>query len=276
MRVDTRKSFAALIKGAWESTKGERPRFFLFIFLFALAYSLDLAVPWALGYTLGVFVDHGVSEQALRLGILGILAYTGLRLVSKVFHHLARWVQNRVAYVARMHTLTKMFDCYMRFPLRWHIERHSGENLSKLHRSAGAIDSMIGTYVWQLVDGIVKVVFAGSLIFFLDFWVAVSLLIIAAATIGAMVFFNKKLIHRIRRNNTFYNKINRICVDYLTNIVTVKTLGIEESARRHLRSQRGDGLNLSQSISAYMELKWSATGVGSALVMGLTLFIYFL
>lgn len=275
MNRSIKKSFLNLLNGAWQATIDERPRLFLFIILFVTAYCLDLLVPWAIGYTLGVFVERGFTPEAFQRGLVGLAAYTGLRLGYAFFHHYARYVQNRVSYSARMHTIIKIFDALMKFPLRWHVEHHSGENLSRLHRSAGAVDSMIGTYVWQVIEGSVKVVFAGVAIFALDFWVAFNVLVMSGLTIYAMVFFNKRLTDKIRRNNAFGDKINRICVDYLFNIVTVKTLGVEESAKRHLRMQRGGGLRLSQRISRFMELKWGATTVGYALVIGSSLLIYF-
>jgi ATP-binding cassette, subfamily B, bacterial len=145
----TTRAFTALIRGAWRATARERIRFWLFIFLFILAYTFDLAVPWAIGYTLDVFVKYGLTDEAMRLGTYGILAYTALRLSHSVFHHLARYIQNTVTYTARMATLTQIFSDLLKYPLRWHIGRHSGENLSKLHRSAAAVDSVIGTYIWR-------------------------------------------------------------------------------------------------------------------------------
>jgi ABC-type multidrug transport system fused ATPase/permease subunit len=275
MNRRTKQSFSALLRGAWDSTIDERPRLLLFSVLFILAYTLDLLVPWAIGYTLGVFVQLGVTTEAFREGLVGIGAYTLLRLLYTVFHHYARYVQNRVAYSARMNIMSRIFDALMKFPLRWHVGHHSGESLSKLQRSAGAIDSMIGTYIWQIIEGSVKVIFAGVAIFALDFWVATNVLVMSTLTIGAMILFNQKLTARIRRNNSFGNKLNRIVVDYLSNIVTVKTLGVEHAASHHLRSQKEEGLVLSQSISAYMELKWGSTGLGYALVISSSLLIYF-
>ncbi len=271
----TKQSFVALLKGAWQATIDERPRLFVFCFFFALAYGLDLLVPWTMGYTLGTFVQYGFSPEAMHRGILMLCAYTALRLTYAFFMHFARYVQNRVAYSSRMHTLSEIFDCFMKFPLRWHVEHHSGENLSKLHRSAGAIDLLIGTYVWQIIECSIKVIGAAAAIFALDFQVAFAVLLVSVGTISAMIFFNLKLTRHIRRNNIFWNKINRICVDYLSNIVTVKTLGVEEAAKRHLRGQRAQGLRLSQQISRLMEMKWGSTDVGSALVVGMSLFIYF-
>ncbi|MCC6933454.1 MAG: ABC transporter ATP-binding protein [Deltaproteobacteria bacterium] len=275
MKVNTKKNFLALTKGAWESTCEERPRLFVFIVLFFFAYSLDLLVPWAIGYTLNAFATLGGTAEAFEKGFMGIAAFTVLRLLYTCFHHYARYVQSRVSYCARMFTMRKIFNCLMRFPLRWHVEHHSGENLSKLHRSVGAVDAMIGTYIWQIIECSVKVVFAGIAIIALDMEISLIVLAISILTIALMIFFNHKLTDRIRRNNIFYNKLNRILVDYLSNIVTVKTLSVESSARKHLADQRIEGLRLSQRIASFMEFKWGSVTFGSALVTSAVLCVYF-
>lgn len=275
MTPTTRKSFKDLTKGAWAATAGHRVRFFAFVVVFVAAYTLDLAVPWSIGYTLSVFVKRGLTKAAFYQGLWGIGFYTVLRFGNIVLHHLGRYLQSTVTYSARMNTLTQIFGAMISYPLRWHIERHSGENLSKLHRSAGAVEAVIGTYVWQIIEGVVKVVFAGVAIFALDFWVAVTVLGIALLTIALMILFNRLVTKRIRQNNAFYNKINRICVDYLFNIVTVKTLGLEPAAKRYLQETRAEGYTLAKKISKYMELKWAQTGIGNALVIAITLIIYF-
>ena len=271
----TGKSFRELSVAAWEATATERPRLFLFMTLFILAYSVDLLVPWAIGYTIAALAKEGFTDAAYTQALWGIGAYMGLRLLYTFFHHLGRYVQNTVAYTARMATLTKLFDTLMVFPLNWHVRHHSGESISKIHRSTGAIDQTIGTYIWQIIEGTVKVLFASIAIFYLDFWVAINVMVMAFLTIFFMIFFNKRLVSRIRRNNWFYDKINRICVDYLSNIVTVKTLTLEKAAGDYLKKYRDDGLALSQKISKYSELKWGSTGIGYALVIGSSLMIYF-
>ncbi len=275
MRTSSKKPFVSLLKGSWDSTADERPRLYLFTIFFIIAYALDLLVPLATGYTLGVFVEGGMSDETFHKGLLGIAAFTLLRLGYALFHHIARYIQNHVAYTARMNSMSETFNAYMDFSLRWHVNHHSGENLSKLHRSAGAVNQMVGVYVWQVIEGAVKVVGAGVAIFALDFWVAASLLTLSSFTIGAMIFFNRRLTISIRKNNVFYDRLNRVLVDYLSNIVTVKTLGVEQSGKRHLRSRKNEGLRLNQIIAALTELKWGATGVGYALVISSALLIYF-
>lgn len=266
---------SGLIKASWAATAGERPRFFGFVGCFILSYSLELLTPWAIGYTLGVFVRDGFTDAAYQQAVWGILAYIALRLSYTFLHHFSRYLQNTVAYSARMNTMNSVFGALIQYPMNWHIGSHSGDNLSKLHRATGAIDSCIGTYVWQVIEGLVKVVFASIAIFALDLWVAINVILMGLVTILIMILFNKRLTAAYRQNNIFGNKLNRICIDYLFNIVTVKTLGLEKAANSYLRGQKSEGLAYSQRISLYSELKWGTTAVGYGLVIGSSLLIYF-
>ncbi|MCO6429813.1 MAG: ABC transporter ATP-binding protein [Deltaproteobacteria bacterium] len=267
--------FSLLLKASWEATSQERFKFYAFIFLFVLSYTIDLLVPWAIGYTIGVFVNQGLNQEAFNSAMYGIAAYMAIRLAHTFLHHYARYLQAQVAYSARMYTLNNIFGSLLKYPLNWQIESHSGDNLSKLNRSAGAIDSCIGTFVWQLIEGLVKVLFASVAIFALDFWVAVNVFTMGLVTIIIMILFNKRLTARFRDNNLFYNKIYRICIDYLFNVVTVKTLRLEPAARSYLKKQHDEGMRYTRKIAKYSELKWGTTAVGYGIVIGTSLLIYF-
>jgi len=261
--------------GAWRSTEGIRFRFFAFVILFLLAYTIDLMVPWAMGYTLGVFVKEGFTDSAFDNALLGIGAYVGLQLAKTICHHTARYIQQTVAFNARMKTLEEIFSTLLAFPLSWHVTHHSGESLSRLHRSAGAIDSTVGTYIWQIIEGGVKFAFASIAIMALDFWVAINVLAMGLVTILVMVLFNRKLTTYIRQNNAFFDRLNRICIDYLFNIVTVKSLRLEKISQKYLLDTKPHGYALQKKIASFQELKWGAVGIGYCLVMGSSLLIYF-
>lgn len=273
--VAPESALKSLLAASWESTRNERGRFFLFVVLFIIAYSIDLVTPWAIGYILGVFVTSGFTEAAFNQAATGVGIYVALKFAYLLAHHYARFQQIRVAYSARMHTLNKLFGAFMNYPLSWHVRHHSGDSLSKLHRSAGAIENCIGTYVWQVIEGVVKIVFAGIAIFALDIGVALNVLIMSALSILFMVLFNKRLVQRIRRNNAFNDKLNRMCVDQLFNIVTVKTLSLETHAKKQISKLRDEGALYIRKIAKYGELKWGSVGMGYSLVIGSSLLIYF-
>jgi ATP-binding cassette subfamily B protein len=272
---DTLDSVLALARASWESTAGVRVRLFCFIVLYVLAYSIDLLVPWAIGWILGVFVKEGLTEHAIQESMRWIGLYVALKMGYAAAHHFGRYYQGTTAYVARFKKLEEVFTALISFPLKWHVTHHTGENLSKLNRSVGAIESVVSNYIWQIIDGVMKFFAASILLFALDVEVAIAVLVMGCITVAVMILFNARLTRNIRRNNRFYDKLNRTCVDYLSNIITVKTLHLEKPAISYLSDQRVDGLKLSRKIWKYQELKWGTIAVGYSLVMGTSLYIYF-
>lgn len=271
----TLASVGNLARASWESTAGTRVRFFCFVSLYVIAYSLDLLVPWAIGWTLGVFVKNGLTQEAFNQSLNGIALYVGLKMAYAASHHFGRYFQGTTAYNSRFKKLEEVFTALITFPLKWHVHHHTGENLSRLHRSVGAIESVVSNYVWQIIDGVMKFFAATLLIFALDAEVAIVVLVMGFVTVMVMILFNSRLTRNIRKNNRFYDRLNRTCVDYLSNIITVKTLRLEAPAISYLTEQRDEGFRLSRKIWKYQELKWGTIAVGYSLVMGTSLLVYF-
>jgi ATP-binding cassette subfamily B protein len=272
---NTLASVGNLARASWESTAGTRVRFFCFVSLYVIAYSLDLLVPWAIGWTLGVFVKNGLTQEAFNQSLNGIALYVGLKMAYAASHHFGRYFQGTTAYNSRFKKLEEVFTALITFPLKWHVHHHTGENLSRLNRSVGAIESVVSNYVWQIIDGVMKFFAATLLIFALDAEVAVVVLVMGFVTVMVMILFNARLTRNIRKNNRFYDRLNRTCVDYLSNIITVKTLRLEAPAISYLTEQRDEGFRLSRKIWKYQELKWGTIAVGYSLVMGTSLLVYF-
>jgi ATP-binding cassette subfamily B protein len=270
-----RRGLGPLVRASWAALGPSRPRFFLFVGLFVAANVAELLVPWALGYTIGVFVEHGFTRVAYEGAMLGIACYLGLRFANILLHHLGRYVQSGVAYQARMHTLGQVFAALLGYGLHWHVERHTGENLAKLNRSALAVSNVVGQYSWQVLEGTVKVALASLALAALDAVVAVNVVVMSVATLAAMMYFNRRLVEHIRATNQFDNKIGRVCVDYLANVVTVKTLSLERAATSELASHREEGHANVRRMSRFSELKWAAVNAGYALVMATSLLWYF-
>jgi ABC-type multidrug transport system fused ATPase/permease subunit len=273
--ASTLNSVASLAKASWDSTAGSRLRLTSFILLYVIAYSIDLLVPWAIGWILGVFVKEGLTEHAIQESLRWIMFYVALKMAYAAAHHFGRYYQGTTAYGARFKKLEEVFTALVSFPLKWHVTHHTGENLSKLHRSVGAIESVVSNYIWQIIDGIMKFFAASLLLFALDVEVAITVLVMGFITVMVMILFNARLTRNIRRNNRFYDRLNRTCVDYLSNIITVKTLHLEQPALNYLTSQRDEGFKLSRKIWKYQELKWGTIAVGYSLVMGTSLYVYF-
>lgn len=273
--MKTAGGLIALLRASWQALGANRGRFYLVIALFIVANSAELLVPWAIGYTVGVFVEHGPGPLAYQRALVGVGCYLGLRFINILLHHLGRYLQSGVAFQARMHTMSEVFRALLGYGLHWHTERHTGENLAKLNRSALAVNNMIGQYSWQVLEGTVKVVLASVALAALDVRVAANVLVMGVATLAAMTYFNRRMVENIRLTNQFDNTIGRVCVDYLSNVVTVKTLGLERLAVSDLAGRREEGLANVRRVSRFSELKWAVVSCGYAAVMATSLLLYF-
>ena len=114
----TLTSVISLAKASWESTAGSRLRLACFVLLYVLAYSIDLLVPWAIGWILGVFVKEGVTEHAIQESMRWIILYVGLKMAYAAAHHFGRYYQGTTAYGARFKKLEEVFTALVSFPLK--------------------------------------------------------------------------------------------------------------------------------------------------------------
>lgn len=267
-------SVGVLLRGAWSASEGIRPRLFLFMGLFILAYTLDLLTPWALGYMLGALVSGGATPESLATANLALMGYLGLRLAYYACHHLARYIQQTSSFLAKMQVMQHFFTRILSLPLNWQVQHHSGEKLNRLHRAAGAVDAAIGTYTWQFIEGVTKLLFATVAIFALDALVAFSVVGMGLITVLMIVFFNRKLVRAVRENNHFFDRMNQIVVDFFANIITVKSLNIEPHAKQYLDQQRAQGAAINRRILRLSEAKWASVGLGYTMVIGIALLIY--
>lgn len=268
-------SIKNLFGASWLATQGDRVRFTTFCVLYVFAYATEFAVPVVIGMLLDVFVKKGLTSEAFNQAVWWIAAYVGLKVIHALMHHYARYLQGGCAYRARLWKLEEVFSAFMSFPLKWHVHHHSGENLSRLNRSVSAIEAVIGNYLWQIIDGMVRLFASTILIFWLDPIVGFAVLLMGCGSTGLMLLFNSRLTRNIRKMNRFNDRLHRTCVDYLFNIITVKTLHLEEPAVRYLTAHKSDGERLTKKIWKYQELKWGSIDIGYSLVIGLSLLLYF-
>ncbi|MCS6893668.1 MAG: ABC transporter ATP-binding protein/permease [Deltaproteobacteria bacterium] len=268
------KKLKNLVAVSWESTWQNRFGFFAFVLIFVFAYGIDLLSPWFLGKTLSELADKGVTQASLS-NILGyILIYVLIRISVVSLHHLGRIIQLRTGFESKLESLQRLLVSCLTYPLKWHLKRHSGENLNRIHRASAAVEAVISTYIWQVIDGLVKVIFAAAAIAYLNFKVVVIVMITGAISVYFMLFFNKKLLDYVKAMNFFWDRVNKLLVDTLTNIVSVKMLGLEKALADRVIKSRAQGSGVYKKLARFMELKWGSIGIGFVLMTGLSIIVY--
>jgi ABC-type multidrug transport system fused ATPase/permease subunit len=267
-------SIRVLLGACWNATAGDRVRVTAFVILYLLAYSFELAVTFATGYVLSLLARGDFTQETFHQVCLGIVGLISIKIVCALLHHTARYLNEVCAFEARFKKIAEIFGALLSFPLKWHVHHHSGESLSRMHRSVSAVDSVIANYFWQTLDGVVKFLLATAAICSIDPGVAACILGMGGISLVFMIGFNARLARNIRKNNRYHDRLQRTLVDYVSNIITVKTLRLEEPAREYFAAHRAEGRRLKSKISRYQELKWGSIAVGHSLVLGGSLFLY--
>ncbi|MCX7953072.1 MAG: ABC transporter ATP-binding protein/permease [Deltaproteobacteria bacterium] len=265
-----------LISVSWDVTSLQRAQTVLFILVFISAYAVDLLAPVCLGFALRELAQKDLSVEGTDKALLFILGYVIIRIFVVSAHHFARIIQLRTGLEAKLESLQRLLTACLLYPLKWHLKRHSGENLNRIHRASASIEAVIATYIWQVIDGLVKVVFAASAIAFLNFKVVLIVILTSALSVYFMLFFNKRLLDFVKAMNFFWDRANKLLVDTLTNIVSVKMLGLEEALSERISRFRPQGSNIYKKLSRFMELKWGSIGIGFAIMSGLSIVVYVL
>lgn len=270
------KKLKNLVRVSWDTTAKERFNVILFIIIFILAYAVDLLSPVFLGFALKELAEGGFSDESIKKIILLLLGYVGVRVFVVTSHHVARVIQLRAGLSAKLESLERLLTACLMYPLRWHLKRHSGENLNRIHRASGAVEAVISTYIWQVIDGLVKIIFAASAIAFLNYKVVLIVFLTSAISIYFMLLFNQRVLDQIKAMNFFWDRTNKLLVDTLTNIVSVKMLSLEKALSERVANYGPRGKEIYKKFAKFAELKWGSIGVGFALMSGFSVLVYIL
>ncbi len=259
-----------------ESTVKYKFQAISFVLIFLMAYTLDLLAPWFLGYILQHIANTQLDSDSIKYIFTLLLWYVLVRVTVVSLHHFARIIQIRTGFESKLESLKTLLMACLSYPLKWHLKRHSGENLNRIHRASAAVEAVISTYIWQIIDGLVKVIFAIAAIAYLNFKVVVIVVLTSTVSVYFMLVFNRKLLEYVRAMNFFWDRLNKYLVDTLTNIVTVKMLSIENALNDRLAKLHPQGSNIFKKLPKYMEFKWGSVGIGFAIMTGLAIMVYIL
>jgi ATP-binding cassette subfamily B protein len=216
----------------------------------------------------------GHSGKAIYLPVGLLLAYGLLRLINSAFNELRDVIFARVRYHA-MHRLSAEVLAHLyRLPLRFHLERKTGNISQDLNRGAQSVSSILNYLVFNIVPTMAEFLLV-AFILLSKYSLVFSL--ITFSTVGIYIAFTLSItnwrMHFRHEMNRYESEANGQAIDGLLNYETVKYFTNEslELQRYNRTLDRWE----SAAIKSQSTMSLLNAGQGAIIALGVTGVMFF-
>lgn len=267
-----------LLRRAWEYALGYRKIFILYILMLCFAQVMSLAEPWVIGQLLNTVQNGGSSSSimhtwmnwlvALISSAFGedkqtvfhfVLAWLAVFFFAQIFfwcfHGPARIMERLLSFQIRANYKKELFTFVTQLPVKWHKDNHSGENIDRINRASGSLSEFI-SQSFEVIYTMLRL--GGSIVILFYFmWQAAVIAIIATLVALTVIFiFDRFLFRQYKQLNLFENRVASAVHDYVTNIITVITLRLENRVVDEVSRRIYNALPLFRKNVVINESKW--------------------
>ncbi len=239
----------------------------LFIVLFydliptlVIAKVVDFFTNYKTGDSLQVFYGY-VIFLAVTSSIIAIIRLSTKGKLSNI--------QSEIAYFTRVRGFEKLLD----FSVKWHGAENTGNKVQKIQNGVNALketQTLISNGIFPQITSIIGV--TGAFLFINPLFFLYCL-----AYIGMFIFIQASFYQRILKMNYTYNlmleKASGTYYEGLSNILTIKTLGVTEDYKKNIVSKEELSRDFSIKMTRLGTNKWTSFQILNGVVMGGILFL---
>lgn len=208
---------------------------------FAFGKSIDLLQQFNNQLLDDVLVWQGISVGAV--------------LLFWAFHGPARIFERKISLKLTQNLKIMLYDGLTNMPLKWHLDHHSGDTISREKKATIAIKNFSNDqfiYVETIIKFVVSIAFLT--------WIAplIGLLSFLSCLIamGVVLFYDKTLIPLYSKQNEIDNRASGMLFDYLSNITTIKTLRLGLVTKNKLQDELNKMWPVYDKEVVLNEMKW--------------------
>jgi ABC-type multidrug transport system fused ATPase/permease subunit len=185
----------------WELLSESHRLIFVILFFTLLAASLDLVKP----YIVKVVIDHLTNFKKEDLYLMGFLV--AMFFVSDQARSWMQYINNTkvlrlvvdIEYYLGIRAQKKL----MFLPLGYHERENTGNKIVKIERGVQRIEDLVENIAWEVIPTIIQVIFSLFVLFWADYRLGLSLLILVPFFVYLTVKTNKMM--RPYRKEMFKN-----------------------------------------------------------------------
>jgi len=258
MKSSSENMLIFMIQQTWRYAGAWRRRMALFYLMFLAANILIALQP----IVLAKIIDsvQGGGTEAVHDTLAWAVLYGALIVLFWILHGPARVIERRTGYVVFQNFLAAIYQKITEMPLRWHQDHHSGDTINRVNKSGRALFNFVQD---QFVGILMIVRFSVGMIVLCiySWWVALISLAISGLIALAIRRFDAVLIPLIKTTNEREHHLNAALYDYISNIVTVLTLRLQNDTRMEVEQRIGAMKPSFWRQVAVNEYKWGFVNI---------------
>lgn len=175
----------------WNLLKESRRLIFIILFFTIVAATLDLVKP----YIVKVVIDNLTNFTKEDLWLMATLI--GIFFVSDQARSFVSYINNvkifRLLVDMEYYLAIKAQKKLMFLPLAYHEQENTGNKIVKIERGVQRISTLVENIAWEVVPTFIQIVFSLSVLFWADYRLGLSLLILAPLFLYLTIQANKKM-----------------------------------------------------------------------------------
>lgn len=242
----------------WRHAKGCRIRVALYAILACSAILVSLSMPLIIARFMNAAQQlEGEALIAEASYLMGIFLLT--QVIFWLLHGPSRIIETVVAFHIRQASQTSLFGKAAALPMRWHNAHHSGETIDQVARASQALHEFTGGS-FEVIHLLTRFIGAVGLLCWIMPQAGLAVVVIGILAMMTIILFDRKLAIQYTLLNKRFNEIAAAIQDYLSNIVTIKSLRLEQRVTDEVHERTGRILPLYKKNVVLNELKWFTSG----------------
>ena len=266
--------FLDLIKLLWKYLKPYKKTVYWCIFLATLAAVISAVIPLVYGRLVDEAVGSDPNLQIIGLVLLGWLVFVSLA------NWMDRYISFKGGWLGEKNYQAFMGDLYSHFiqlPIKFHKEKKSGEQISKLDRAAERISQITGHVLFYLAPSFLTAIIAIILMFVTEWRLTLVVVFALVVYVVATIYKTKPIIKAQKVMNRGWEKTRGYIYDSANNIQIIKS-HVNEREEEKITRRRLDNFfdkmvswfNVWRNLSCW---QFNIQGFSFVIVFGLAIYL---
>ncbi len=241
------------IKDLWGFFAKNKGKFIFFTILLGIASTQALIVPIIIAKIVDFFIQE---QQNLSIFYMYLGVLLGVKIFTSILRLRAKYNLGVISAEVQKETKIKSLNKLMQGDLVWHEKELVGGKIQRISEGVNSIKNFVKRWNNQGVNLIVNLIGILSVFAYFNIKYALLALLFMVVYLFAEFTFNKKISSKTLKVNLAGEVASGKAYEISSNIVTVKSLGIEDSSKREILQNEQEVFNAKISKSRLNNLKW--------------------